>query len=203
MLWKCCTEYASKFGKLNIDQPDWNSSWKHLPGIQVVGCLLLWVIYAGAVVVLSDSAVKNPPVMQDHLMQRTDSLGKTLILGKIEGRRRRGCQRMIWLDGITDFMDVSLTSSGSWFRSVQLLSRVWLFATPWITACKASLSITNSWRSFRLTSIESVMSSSHLILCRPLLLLSPILPSIRVFSNESTLRMRWPKYSTHMKNLKW
>ena len=78
--------------------------------------------------------------------------------------------------------------------SVQSLSRVRLFATPWITARQASLSITNSRRSLRLTSIESVMPSSHLILCRPLLLLPPIPPSIRVFSNESTLRMRWPKY---------
>ena len=80
------------------------------------------------------------------------------------------------------------------FSSVQLLSRVLLFVTPWITARQASLSITNSWSSLRLTSIESVMPSSHLILCHPLLLLTPIPPSIRVFSNESTLHMRWPKY---------
>ena len=80
------------------------------------------------------------------------------------------------------------------FSSVQLLSRVRLFATPWIAACQASLSITNSWSSLRLTSIESVMPSSHLILGRPLPLLPPIPPSIRVFSNESTLHMRWPKY---------
>ena len=78
--------------------------------------------------------------------------------------------------------------------SVQSLSRVWLFATPWIAARQASLSITNSWSSLRLTSIESVMPSSHLILCCPLFLLPPIPPSIRVFSNESTLPMRWPKY---------
>ena len=78
--------------------------------------------------------------------------------------------------------------------SVQSLSRVQLFATPWIEAGQASLSITNSRSSLRLTSIESVMPSSHLILCRPLLLLPPIPPSIRVFSNESTLRIRWPKY---------
>ena len=77
--------------------------------------------------------------------------------------------------------------------SVQSLSRVQLFATPWIAAHQASLSITNSRSSLRLTS-ESVMPSSHLILCRPLLLLPPIPPSIRVFSNESTLCMRWPKY---------
>ena len=80
------------------------------------------------------------------------------------------------------------------FSSAQSFSRVRLFATPWITAHQASLSITNSRSSLRLTSIESVMLSSHLILCRPLLLLPPIPPSIRVFSNESTLRMRWPKY---------
>ena len=78
------------------------------------------------------------------------------------------------------------------FSSV--LSRVQLFATPWIAAHQASLSITNSRSSLKLTSIESVMPSSPLILCHPLLLLPPIPPSIRVFSNESTLRMRWPKY---------
>ena len=88
-----------------------------------------------------------------HLMRRVDSLEKTLMLGGIGGRRRRGRQRMRWLDGIT-----------------------------------------NSRSSLRLTFIESVIPSSHLILCRPLLLLPPITPSIRVFSNESTLRMRWPKY---------
>ena len=80
------------------------------------------------------------------------------------------------------------------FSSVQSLSRVRLLATPWITAHQASLSITNSWSSPRLTSIESVTPSSHLIFCRPFFLLPPIPPSIRVFSNESALRMRWPKY---------
>ena len=80
------------------------------------------------------------------------------------------------------------------FSSVQLLSRVWLVATPWVAAHQASLSITNSRSSLRLTSIESVISSSHLTLCRPLLLLPPIPASIRVFSNELTLHMRWPKY---------
>ena len=80
------------------------------------------------------------------------------------------------------------------FSSVQSLSHVWLFATPWIAACQASLSITNFRSSPKLMCIESVMPFSHLILCRPLLLLPPIPPSIRVFSNESTLCMRWPKY---------
>ena len=81
-----------------------------------------------------------------------------------------------------------------WFSSVQVLSHVRLFAIPWIAARQASLSITNSRSSLRLMSIESVMPSNHLILCHPLFLLPSIPPSIRDFSNESTLRMRWPKY---------
>ena len=80
------------------------------------------------------------------------------------------------------------------FSSVQSLSHVRLFATPWIGARQASLYILNSQSSLRLMSIESVMPSSHLIFCHPLLLLHPIPPNIRVFSKESTLRMRWPKY---------
>ena len=80
------------------------------------------------------------------------------------------------------------------FSSVQSLSRVLLFATQWTAARQASLSITNSRSLLKLMSIESVMPSSHLILCHPLLLLPSILPSIRVFSNESLLPIRWPKY---------
>ena len=78
------------------------------------------------------------------------------------------------------------------FSSV--LSCVRLFVTPWTAACQASLSITKSWSLLKFMSIESVMPSNHLILCHPLLLLPSIIPNIRVFSNESTLRMRWPKY---------
>ena len=77
---------------------------------------------------------------------------------------------------------------------VQLLSRVRLFATPWITARQASLSITNSRSSPKLMSIKSVMPSNHLVLCHPLLLLPSVFPSIRAFSNESVLSIRWPKY---------
>ena len=80
------------------------------------------------------------------------------------------------------------------FSSVQSLSRVLLFATPWTAALQASLSITNSWSLLKLMSIESVMPSNHLILCCPLLLPPSIFPSIRVFSNESALCIRWPKY---------
>ena len=80
------------------------------------------------------------------------------------------------------------------FSSVQSLSRVWFFATPWIAAGQDSLSITNSRSLLKLTSIASVMPSIHLILCCPLLLLRSIFPSIRVFSNESALCIKWPKY---------
>ena len=80
------------------------------------------------------------------------------------------------------------------FSSVQLISRVWLFVIPWTAACQASLYITNSQSLLKLISIESVMPSNHLILCCPLLLLPSIFPSIRVFSNESVLCIRWPKY---------
>ena len=83
--------------------------------------------------------------------------------------------------------------SGS-FSLVQLLSHVRLFVTPWTTECQASLSISNSWSPPKSMSIESVMPSNHLILCHPLLLLPAIFPNIRVFSNESALRIRWPKY---------
>ena len=80
------------------------------------------------------------------------------------------------------------------FSSVQSLSRVWLLATPWTAVHQASQSITNSWSLLKLMSIELVMPSNHLILCHPLLLLPPIPPSIRVFSNDSAVCFRWPKY---------
>ena len=87
------------------------------------------------------------------------------------------------------------------FSSVQSLSRVCLFATPWTEACQASLSITNSWSLLKLMSIKSVMPSNHLILCHPLLLLPSIFPSIRVFSNKLALCIRWPKYWSFSFNL--
>ena len=110
----------------------------------------------------------------------------------------KGEERVLWLvwhplESCQSLLDIANLGSVSYIW-VQSLSRVWLFATPWTAARQASLSITNSWSSPKLMSIESVMPSSHLILCCPLFLLPPIPPSIGVFSNESTLRMRWPKY---------
>ena len=90
-------------------------------------------------------------------------------------------------------VSVRLKYSSAQFSSVQSLSLVWLFTTPWTAAHQASLSITNSWSLLKLMSIESVMPSNHLILCCPLLLLPSVFPSIRVFSNELALHIRWPK----------
>ena len=98
-------------------------------------------------------------------------------------------------EALQNFLELTLKNDVLFvISSVQSLSRVRLFVTPWIAPRQASLSITNSRSSLRLTSIKSVMPSSHLIFCRPLLLLPPIPLSIRVFSNESTLPTRWPKY---------
>ena len=104
---------------------------------------------------------------------------------KSSGDRSGDGYTTLWMCLMSLNCDIQLSS-------VQSLSRVQLSATPWIVAHQASLSMTNSWSSLRLTSIESVMPSSHLILCRPLLLLPLLPPSIRVFSNESTLHVRWP-----------
>ena len=92
------------------------------------------------------------------------------------------------------YNSIFISRSDTWFNSVQSLRRVWLFVTPWIRVHQASLSITNSRSPPKPMSIELVMPSNHLILCHPLLLLPSIFPSIRVFSNESALLIRWPKY---------
>ena len=108
--------------------------------------------------------------------------------GRDSTKAWKSCQESLQI------ITASLSHSVFSLSSVQSCSCVRLFPTPWIAARQASLSITNSRSSPRLMSIESMMPSSHLIFCHPLLLLPPIPPSIRVFSNESTLLMRWPKY---------
>ena len=108
-------------------------------------------------------------------------------------------QTIVWfhlykVPTVIRFMKTEIRQAVTHFSSVQSLSRVRLFVTPWIAAHQASLSITSSRSLLKFMSIKKVMPSSHLILCRPLLLLPPTPPSIRVFSNESALRMRWSKY---------
>ena len=116
---------------------------------------------------------------------KVSTWGKLIYLGKLS---------LICYWGVKNVLPRNGTQKGHQFSSVQLLSRVWLFATPWTAAHQASLSITNSQSLLKLMSIESMMPSNHLILCCPLLLPPSIFPSIRVFSNESILCIRWPKY---------
>ena len=113
------------------------------------------------------------------------SLDARGVLGKMDTRMRMAESLCCPLETITTLL-ISY--------SVQSLSRVWLFTTPWTAACQVSLSFTIFQSLLKLTSIESIMPSNHLILCCPLLLLPSIFPSIRVFSNESVLCIRWPKY---------
>ena len=112
-------------------------------------------------------------------------------------RRTSWPRDRIWVSYVSciarQILSLPLTIPGKSLSSVQLLSHVRLFEAPWAATCQASLSITNSWSLLKLMSIELVMPSNHLILCRPLLLPS-IFPSIRVFSNESVLHIRWQKY---------
>ena len=118
-----------------------------------------------------------------------------MLCGSLDGRGRLGEHGYMCMNGQVILL-CTYHSIVNWLYSyqVQFSSVASNSATPWIAAHQASLSITNSWSLHKLMSIESVMPSNHLILCRPLLLLPPILPSIRVFSSESTLHMRWPKY---------
>ena len=132
---------------------------------------------------LQYSCLENP--MDRGAWQATQSMGLQRV--GYDWAHRQGCKNTL-----CDTLMMNTCHLIS--QSVQLLSRVQLFATPWITAHQASLSITSSQSLLTLMSIESAMPYRHLILCRPLLLLPPIPPSIRVFSSESTLHMRWPKY---------
>ena len=133
-------------------------------------------------------------------MQFSTKTHLTLLCGSLEGWGMEfggeWTHVYVWLNPLAVYLKLSQYSLliGYQFSSVQSLSHVWLFATTWTAACQASVSTSHSRSLPKLMSIESVMPSNHLILCHPLLLLPPVPPSIRVSSNESTLRMRWPKY---------
>ena len=141
---------------------------------------------------------------QEDLLEKELAIHSTNLAWKIHGWRRLGGYSP-WAHKESDtteqlhFLSLSLraqsmpSSLQGFISSVQSLSHVRLFATPWTAARQAFLSITNSWSLLKLMSIESVMPSNYLILCHPLLLLPSIFPSIRVFSNESVLGIRWPK----------
>ena len=118
-------------------------------------------------------------------------IGRNWVIEMLNYDRQSGSDMIIFLN---KYIQPNIIRSSVQFSSVQLLSHVRLFATPWIVECQASLSITNSRSLLRLMSNKSMMPSNHLILCHPLLLLPPIPPSIGVFSNESALHIRWPKY---------
>ena len=142
-------------------------------------------------------------VLWSHtIAPRTDTKTNDALFIIVDWNTKVGSQE---IHGVTGKFDLGIQNSAKitlaiantlsqQHRSVQLLSHVQLFVIPWVTVCQASLSVTNSRNLLKLMSIESVMPSSHLILCHPFLLLPPIPPSIRVFSNESTLLRRWPKY---------
>ena len=140
-----------------------------------------------AIVILLTESVPEIPNLRSPLIP----FFPILCLGATQGHCPFGPWKRLWL--LASSIDPQ-RSVAVQFSSVQSLSHVRLFATPWIAACQASLSITNSWSLLKLMSIELVMPSNHLILCHPLLLPPSIFPSVRVFSNESVLRIRWPKY---------
>ena len=156
------------------------TTWHSVHGLLVT----LWggTVYSGILF----GRIQRSNALQTHC----DAGFQGYVILKKEGYRNQALS--LWI-GSNDPKTLDYQRTNPQFSSVQLLSRVRLFVTPWIAARQASLSITSSQSSLKLTSIKSVMPSSHLILCCPLFFLVPIPPSIRVFSNESTLRMRWPK----------
>ena len=181
----------------------WNKKKKARTPLHRSKLISLQRIYTDGQVTYKEKLNKTIREMQTKTIMRYDfaPLKMTIIKKSIINKSWRRCRgketllnswwkcKLVQPLWITVFINRFLH-----FSRVQSLSGVRLFATPWIAAHQASLSITNSQSLLKLMPVKSVMPSSHLILCHPLLLLSPIPPSIRVFSNESSLRMRWPKY---------
>ena len=157
-------------GKYIYYSPESHYGWKQLEQMFQIMTLCKCIFYG-----LFIYSLVNSHLSCIHLVQMP-----TLYLERIQKEKKYS----LFFQGLSNYQS----------SSVQSLSRVRLFATPCTSACQASLSITNFWSLPKLMSIESVMPSSHLILCRSLLLLPSIFPNIRVFSNESALRIRWPKY---------
>ena len=186
---------AKQTKKINIMLSKRSQTWKntHYESIHIV-C----VQHAHTRSIVSDSSCD--PMDCSTLLCPWDFPGKNTGVGchfLLQGiflTQASNLRLLCLLHWLADYLPLVPPGKPFTLSSVQLLSRVRLFATQWTAARQASLSITSFRSSPKPMSIESVMPSSHLILCRPLLLLPPIPPSIRVFSDESTLQMRWPKY---------
>ena len=161
-----------------------------------IGMAVLWTVKSRSPIWSGNSTLGHAPKRTDSRVSHTPVF---IVASFTTWRLSLGCgwpashSILTWCkeDGRAP---LSLFSGPAFFRAPLLLSRVWLFVTPWTAACQTSLSFTTSWSLLTLSSIESVMPSNHLILCHPLLLLPSIFPSIRVFSNESAPLIRWPKY---------
>ena len=183
MPWKCCTQYASKFGKLvsghRTGKGQFSVAFQKGNAKECSNyCTIALTSHASKVM---------PKILLVRLQQYMNWEFPDVQSGFRKGRGTRDqIASIYWIIEKTREFQKNIL--------VQSLRCVRLFVTPWIAAHQASLSITNSRSSHKLMSIESVMPSNHLIFCRPLLLLPPIPPSKRVFSNESALRTRWPKY---------
>ena len=153
------------------------------------GPITSWQLERGKVETVTDFIYLGSKITADG--DCNHEIRRWLLFG---GKAMYGKPRQLWQTSVLKKRH-HFANKGpySQFSSVQSLSCVWLFATPWTVACQASLSITNSQSFFKLMSIKSVMSSNHLIFCCPFLLLLSTFSSIRVFSSESVLRIRWPK----------
>ena len=179
----------------NINIIDITASWKRKEKIYI-GVTFLWVCakLLQSCPTLWDPVDCSPPGSSDHeILQERILEWVSMPSSRGSSQPRYGTLYLLISPALASKF-LTREALSVQLSSIQSLSSVQRFVTPWTAACQASLSIINTWSPPKPMSIKSVMISSHLILCRPLLLLPPVPPSIRVFSNESTLRMMWPKY---------